>query len=50
MYEVWLDTNPQATRRQIVDALRKKAIEEMTLAYEYETKLRELYVTTTTGK
>ena len=50
MYEVWLDTNPQATRRQIVDTLRKKAIEEMTLAHEYETKLRELYVTTTTGK
>ena len=50
MYEVWLDTNPQATRRQIVDTLRKKSIEEMTLAREYETKLRELYVTTTTGK
>ena len=50
MYEVWLDTNPQATRRQIVDTLRKKSIEEMTLAHEYETKLRELYVTTTTGK
>ena len=50
MYEVWLDTNPQATRRQIVDTLRKKAIEEMTLAHEYETKLRELYITTTTGK
>ena len=50
MYEVWLDTNPQATRRQIVDTLRKKSIEEMTLAREYETKLRDLYVTTTTGK
>ena len=50
MYEVWLDTNPQATRRQIVDTLRKKSIEEMTLAREYETKLRDLYATTTTGK
>ena len=49
MYEVWLETNPQATRRQIVDTLRKKSIEEMTLAYEYETKLRELYVTATTS-
>ena len=26
MYELWLDTNPQATRRQIVETLRKTSI------------------------
>ena len=50
MYELWLDTNPQATRRQIVETLRKTSIEEITLAVQYETKLRELYLTTTSGK
>ena len=43
MYELWLDTNPQATRRQIVDTLKMGTIEENTLAQNYETKLRELY-------
>ena len=50
MYELWLDINPQATRRQIVETLRKRSIEELTLAVEYETKLRELYLTSTSGK
>ena len=50
MFELWLDTNPQATRRQIVETLRKNSIEEITLAVQYETKLRELYLTTTSGK
>ena len=48
MYELWLATNPQASRRQILDVLRRKAIEEITLAHQYETKLRELY--SNTGK
>ena len=50
MFELWLNTNPQATRRQIVETLRKNSIEEITLAVQYETKLRELYLTTTSGK
>ena len=48
MYELWLDTNPQATRQQIVETLKMDAIEENTLAQNYETKLRELH--SKTGK
>ena len=40
MFELWLDTNPNATRRQVVDALRKGVIEEITVAHEYEQTLR----------
>ena len=36
MFELWLDTKPDATRRQVVDALRK---EEITVAHEYEQTL-----------
>ena len=36
MFELWLDTKPDATRRQVVDALRKEVIEENTVAHEYE--------------
>ena len=36
MFELWLDTKPDATRRQVVDALKKKVIEENTIAHEYE--------------
>ena len=35
MFQLWLDTKPDATRRQVVDAL-KKIIEEITIAHEYE--------------
>ena len=44
MYELWLDTNPQATRRQIVETLKMDLIEEITLALNYESKLKELFV------
>ena len=44
MYELWLDTKPQATRRQIVDTLKMEAVGQMSLALEYEKKLRELSV------
>ena len=33
MFELWLDTKPNATRRQVVDVLRK---ESMSVAHEYE--------------
>ena len=36
MFELWLDINPNATRRQVVDALRKEVIKEITIAHEYE--------------
>ena len=39
MFELWLDTNPHATRRQVVDALRKEVIKEITIAHEYEKTL-----------
>ena len=36
MFELWLDTKPDATRRQVVDALKKKIIEENTIVHDYE--------------
>ena len=41
MFKLWLDTKPDATRRQVVDALRKEVVEEITVAYEYEQTLRK---------
>ena len=41
MFELWLDTKPDATRRQVVDALKKEVIEEITIAHEYEETLRK---------
>ena len=41
MYELWLDTNPQATRRQILETLRMESICQMSLAQQYETRLKE---------
>ena len=38
MFELWLDTKPDATRRQVVDALK---MEEITVAHEYEQTLRK---------
>ena len=36
MFELWLDTNPDATRRQVLNTLRKEVIEENTIAHKYE--------------
>ena len=41
MYELWLDTNPQATRRQILETLKMELICQMSLAQQYETRLKE---------
>ena len=41
MFELWLDTKPDATRRQVIDVLRKEVIEEITVAHEYEQILRK---------
>ena len=35
MYELWLDTTPGATRRQLLEVLKKDSIKELTLASEY---------------
>ena len=41
MFELWLNTKPDATRRQVVDALTKEVIEEIAVAHEYEQTLRK---------
>ena len=40
MFQLWLKTNPNATRRQVIDALKKEPIKEMTVAKNYENVLR----------
>ena len=35
MFQLWLNTNPTATRKQIIDALRKDVMEGMTIATNY---------------
>ena len=39
MYEEWLSTNPDATRRQLLEALRQQGVNELYIAKEYEKKL-----------
>lgn len=34
MYELWLETNPNATRRQLIEALRRKGINDIAKSYE----------------
>ena len=41
MYELWLDTKPQATRRQVLDTLKMSAVGQVSLAQQYETKLKD---------
>ncbi|XP_041378806.1 uncharacterized protein MG328-like [Gigantopelta aegis] len=36
MFQLWLKTNPNATRRQVIDALKKEPVKEMTVADNYE--------------
>ena len=36
MFQLWLETNPNATRRQVIDALKKEPVKEMTVADNYE--------------
>ena len=39
MFQLWLSTNPLATRRHVLEALRKRVIGENNLANEYEKML-----------
>ena len=41
MFELWLSTNPKATRREIIETLTKEAIGENTVAEEYKETLKE---------
>ena len=36
MFDLWLKTNPSATRKRIIDTLRTKAIGENAVAEEYK--------------
>ena len=40
MFKLWLGTNPHATRKHVLDVLRKEVIEENTIAHEYEKILK----------
>ena len=39
MFQLWFDTNPHATRRQVLEALKKEVIGEITTAKKYEEML-----------
>ena len=41
MFYLWLDTNPNATRREVIEALRKDTIGESAVAEEYVKALKE---------
>ena len=41
MFDLWLSSNPFATRKQIIDTLKTKAIGENTIAEEYQKSLAE---------
>ena len=40
MFQNWLTTTPTATRKQVLEALRKRVISENTVAEQYETHLK----------
>ena len=41
MFELWLSSNPTATRREIIETLRTEAIGEKTTAEDYNKALKE---------
>ena len=43
MFQLWLSTNPLATRRHVLEALRKRVIGENNVANEYEKILTSPY-------
>ena len=40
MFQHWLTSTPTASRRQVLEALRKRVISEHTVAEQYETHLK----------
>ena len=47
MYELWLQTNPNASRRQLLKVLRRNNIQENTLAENYEEYIKSVTESTT---
>ena len=43
MFQLWLDTNKNATRREVIKTLKKDTIGEVNVAENYEKVLREEY-------
>ena len=41
MFELWLSSNPNATRNQVINTLKKEPIGEMSVAKSYMSTLRE---------
>ena len=41
MFELWLSSKPNATRREIIERLNKDAIGEITIAERYRVALQE---------
>ena len=41
MFELWLSSNPNATRNQVINTLRKDTIGEISVAKKYMLRLRE---------
>ena len=41
MFELWLSSNPNATRNQVINTLRKETIGEISVAKNYMLTLRE---------
>uniref|UniRef100_A0A1X7TF21 Death domain-containing protein n=1 Tax=Amphimedon queenslandica TaxID=400682 RepID=A0A1X7TF21_AMPQE len=48
MFQHWLTTTPTASRGQVLEALRKRVVNEHTVADKYEKYLKELHDTTYT--
>ena len=40
MFARWLDSNSHATRRQVIDALKKEAVKRIAIAHDYEKTLK----------
>ena len=40
MFARWLDSNSHATRRQVIDALKKEAVKRIAIAHDYEETLK----------
>ena len=51
MFRLWLFSHPNPTRKQLLDALKKKSVAELQIASAYENYLNQLpQATTTLGK
>ena len=46
MFQLWLETTPTASRRQILEVLRKSVVGENTVAEQYKDYLKELHDST----